>query len=162
MKQIVCIIAFLIGFTKSIAQTTAFTVRRNSGQITQIHQQKSNIVFAIDATKGEISNVYIFKDIKLAAQFMKNGDRRFLPLEEVSLGQHSNVSVFIDSYNAIEYAKNYSNYSRAGIVGAVTKIDNYAFDYHLRIGDNSKIGIVGKLKKSRYSQYFIKKLQQLR
>ena len=147
MKQIVCIIAFLIGFTKSIAQTTAFTVKRNSGQITQIHQQKSNIVFAIDATKGEISNVYIFKDIKLAAQFMKNGDRRFLPLEEVFLGQHSNVSVFIDSYNAIEYAKNYSNYSRAGIVGAVTKIDNYAFDYHLRIGDNSKIGIVGKLKK---------------
>ena len=40
MKQIVCIIAFLIGFTKSIAQTTAFTVKRNSGQITQIHQQK--------------------------------------------------------------------------------------------------------------------------
>ena len=74
-------------------------MKRNPGQITQIHQQKSNIVFAIDATKGEISNIYIFKDIKLANQFMKNGDRRFLPLEEVFLGQHSNVSVFIDSYN---------------------------------------------------------------
>ena len=47
----------------------------------------------------------------------------------------------------IEYAaKNYSTYSRAGIDGSYNKIDNYDFDYHLKIGDNRDMGIVGKLK----------------
>ena len=65
---------------------------------------------------------------------------------------------YLLTHITIEYAKNYSNYSRAGIVGAVTKIDNYAFDYHLRIGDNSKIGIVGEIKKVGLTISLIKKI----
>ena len=34
------------------------------------------------------------------------------------------------------------------MVGAIIKIDNYNFDYYLKMGDNEDMGIVGKLKRS--------------
>ena len=131
---------------QTLAQSTAFAINQDEGKLINLYQQESNIVFKIDPMKGDITSVYIFSNDSVASKFIINGDTRLIPLHSLSLGTNSNSLVFIDNYSIIEYAKNYSSYSRAGLVGALIKIDNYNFDYYLKIGDNEDMGIVGKLK----------------
>jgi len=131
---------------QTLAQSTAFAINQEEGKVINLYQQESNIVFKIDPQKGDITSVYIFSNDSVASKFIINGDTRLIPLHSLSLGINFNSVVHIDNYSIIEYAKNYSSFSRAGIVGAIIKIDNYNFDYYLKIGDNEEMGIVGKLK----------------
>ena len=59
---------------------------------------------------------------------------------------HKGVNLYIDAYTNVDYAKNYSDNSRAEIVGSIIKIDDIKIEYFKRVGHNSAIGIVGKLK----------------
>ncbi len=135
---------FILGLT--IAQNTAFIIDPDEGNLLYLYEKKSNIVFKIEPLIGDITSIYIFPTDSIATKFMVNGDTRLIPINSFPLGQNLNSLVYIDNYSTIEYAKNYSSNSRAGIVGAITKIDSYNFDYYLKIGDNSDMGIVGKLK----------------
>ncbi len=131
---------------RSLAQNTVFEIDQEQGKLVNLFEQKSNIVFKIDPQRGDITSVYIFSNDSVASKFMINGDTRLIPLHSLPLGKNSNSLVHIDNYSIIEYAKNYSSFSRAGIVGAIIKIDNYEFDYYLKKGNNEDMGIVGKLK----------------
>ena len=139
-------LSFLLFLGHTLAQSIAFTIDQDEGKLLYLFEQKSNIVFKIESKIGDISSIYIFPTDSIASMFMIKGDTRLIPLNSLPLGRNLNLQVYIDNYSIIEYAKNYSTYSRAGIVGAITKIDNYDFDYHLKIGDNRDMGIVGKLK----------------
>ena len=129
------------------ADNLAFTMQLDTGKITQIHKQTSNIVFGIDAINGVISSVYIFGSTHEADKFMDRGNPELLPTTSLSLGNHSDVKVYTDELSSLEYVKNYASHSRSGIVGAISKINEYDFAYHLKIGNNSTMGIVGFLKK---------------
>ena len=144
--QFICIFLGIFICNVSFAENLAFTVQLDTGKITQIHKQKSNIVFGIDAEQGLISSIYIFGNTHEANGFMDRGNHLLLPVTSLSLGKHSNVTVYTDNLSSLEYTKNYASYSRAGIVGAISKINEDNFDYHLNIGNNRQMGIVGYLK----------------
>ena len=59
---------------------------------------------------------------------------------------YKGVNLYIDAYSNVDYAKNFSDNVRAEIVGSIIQIDNIKIEYFKRIGHNSTIGIVGKLK----------------
>ena len=129
MIRYLSLLFLYIGLT--FAQNTVFTINLDQGKLINLFEQKSNIVFKIDALRGDITSVYIFPNDSVSSKFMINGDTRLIPLHSLPLGTNSKSLVHIDNYSIIEYAKNYSSYSRAGIVGAIIKIDNYEFDYYL-------------------------------
>lgn len=125
------------------AQKLGFDVDYENGRVQNTYLVKSNYVFKIHSS-GNINSVFIFENESEAKDFIMDPRAQFFPRKRLNLG--GGVTLYLNSFESIEYCKNYSNYSRAGVVGEICAIDNLEIDYNLKIGNNSTIGIVGKIK----------------
>lgn len=133
-----------IAFTiNSDAQNLGFDIDYENGRIQNTYLVENNYVFKIHSS-GNINAIYIFENESEAKDFVLDPRTQFLPRKRLSLG--GGVTIYLNAFESIEYCKNYSTYSRAGIVGEICSIDNLDIEYNLKIGNNSNIGIVGKLK----------------
>ena len=139
-------IAFLILFSINnlFSQSIGVQLDRNQGVIESIFVKQENVVFELDSSNSNIKNIYFFSEDSLSERFFFDPVYDFRPRRWVEL--HRGVRLYIDSYSSVDYAKNYSSNTLSGIVGSVTKVDDIDIEYHMRIGDNRVIGIVGKLK----------------
>jgi len=137
--------AFLLfSITNLISQDIGIELDRNEGIIEGVFIKKDNIVFELDSSNSNIKNIYVFSYDSLSERFFYDPIYDFRPRKWLEL--HSGVRLYINSYSSVDYAKNYSDNSFAGIVGSVTKVDDVEIEYHKRIGNNRIIGIVGKIK----------------
>lgn len=128
----------------SFAQDLSVTVDIDSGVLGSVYIKEGNTVFKVGHSSGSIQDVYIFQTHDKAQYFMKNPQLENMNFKSVRLA--GGVTLYVRNYTNIEYCKNYSNYSRAGIVGEICGIDAIKIEYNLRIGNNSALGIVGKIK----------------
>ena len=140
------LITFLIivGISYTLpAQSISFDIDYEDGIIKNSYLIKDNYVFKIN-NKGSIEAVYIFNNKSEAQDFIIDPRPPFEPRKRFNL--NAGLMLYINTFESIDYCKNYSNNSRAGIVGEICAIDDLKINYNLRIGNNSTIGIVGKLK----------------
>ena len=137
---------FLLIFTVNnlYSQDIGIQLDRNQGIIEGVFIKKDNIVFELDSSNSNVKNIYVFSYDSLSERFFYEPIYDFRPRRWLEL--HSGVRLYINSYSSVDYAKNYSDNSFAGIVGSVTQVDDVEIEYHKRIGNNRIIGIVGKLK----------------
>ena len=136
---------FITCFQSSIySQNIGFEVDNNKGTIENIFIKNNKIIFEISSTKRDIKNIYVFSNQSKADRFLSNTICDCNPRKKMEL--HKGVNLYIDAYKNVDYAKNYSDNSRAEIVGSIIKIDDIKIEYFKRVGQNSTIGIVGKLK----------------
>ena len=125
------------------AQFAAFDIDYDAGKINSVFVMEDKFVFEVHST-GVIKSIYLFHAEADALTFMQDPRPDLKPRKRLSL---SGVNFYINSFTSIEYCKNYSNYSRAGIVGEVCSVDGLDIEYNLKIGNNSSMGIVGRIKK---------------
>ncbi len=144
LKYYLLNIILLYSFTNLFSQNIGIQLDRNQGIIESIYIKKDKIIFELDSSNSNIKNIYVFSNDSLSERFFYDPVYDFKPRRKLEL--HNGVILHINSYNSVDYAKNYSDNSFAGIVGSVTKIDGLNIEYHKRIGNNRIIGIVGKLK----------------
>ena len=128
----------------SFSQDLSVNVDKDNGMLGSVYIKKGSTVFKVGHSSGSIEKVYVFQSADKAKYFMQNPQNLNFNFKAVQLA--GGVQLYVRDYSNIEYCKNYSNYSRAGIVGEVCGVDGMKIEYNLRIGNNSTIGIVGKLK----------------
>ena len=116
----------------------------NKGTINSIFLKNNQIIFEIDSNVNEIKIIYIFSNQSNADRFLNNPIFDLKPRRKIEL--HKGVNLYIDAYSNVDYAKNYTDNVRAEIVGSIIQVDDIKIEYFKRIGQNSTIGIVGKLK----------------
>ena len=139
------ILSFITCFHSSkYCQNIGFQVDNNKGTIENIFLKNNQIIFEIDSNANEIKNIYVFSNQSNADRFLTNPIFDLKPRRKMEL--HKGVNLYIDAYSNVDYAKNFTDNVRAEIVGSIIQIDDIKIEYFKRIGQNSTIGIVGKLK----------------
>ena len=138
------IVVLILSSNYVLSQDIGVQVDRNQGIIESIFIKKDKIVFELDSSNSNIKNIYVFLHDSLSERFFNEPVFDFRPRRKLEL--HRGVKLYVNSYKSVDYAKNYSDNSFAGIVGSITQIDDIEIEYHKRIGNNRIIGIVGKLK----------------